>query len=78
MSADRFILNLSPSKSVEETALRTQQELIRLVQQINQAKIPIVVGPLENLPEGVQTGQPIIDWRSGTSIYKVWNGSAFI
>lgn len=78
MSANRFVLNLQPGANVEETAGRCVQELIRLVEQLNQAKIPISVGPQDVLPEGMVPGQPVIDWRSGTSSLKVWNGNQLI
>ncbi len=78
MAKDRFVLNLCPGQNVEETASRTLEELIRLTQLLNQAKIPIIVGPNENLPEGLNPGQPVIDWRSGVSVQKVWNGKALI
>lgn len=78
MSQDRFVLNLQEGTSAEETAGRSMQELIRLTQQLNQAQVPIVVGPLDGLPEGMLPGQPIIDWRSGTSVLKVWNGKELV
>lgn len=74
----RFVLNLQPGKNPQETANRAMQELIRLTEILNAAKLPIVVGPNENLPEGMSVGQPVIDWRSGTSSTRVWNGSSLI
>lgn len=78
MSKQRFVLNLQPGKTPEETANRAMQELIRLVQQLNQANIPIVVGPTQSLPEGLNPGQPVIDWRNGVTETKVWNGESLI
>jgi hypothetical protein len=54
------------------------QELIRLVQQLNAANLAVSVGPGQSLPEGMKPGQPVIDWRSGTSVLKVWNGNALV
>lgn len=71
---DRFVLNLQPGKTAEETAGRCVQELIRLVQQINAAKLPVSVGPGEKLPEGMSVGQVVVDWSSGVSVVKTWNG----
>lgn len=78
MSAQRFTLNLTPGKNAEETANRTQQELIRLVDLVNQARIPVTVGIGEDLPEGMLLWQPVIDCRSGTSVLKVWNGLTLV
>lgn len=78
MSQARFIVNYQEGTDAEETARRTMQESIRLVDQLNQALVPIVVGPLDNLPEGMLPGQPVIDWRSGTSELKVWNGKQLV
>lgn len=78
MAQDRFIVSLSPGVTAEDTATRTMQELVGLVRQINQAKMPIVVGPNETLPEGMLPGQPVIDWRSGVTLVKTWNGLALI
>ena len=78
MSNARFIVNLTPGKTPEETANRAMQEVIRLTSALNQANIPIVVGPDGTLPEGMLPGQPVIDWRSGVSEIKVWNGIQLI
>lgn len=78
MSQARFIIEAQEGKDADETSRRNMQELIRLVQQLNQAKVPIVVGPTENMPEGMLPGQPVIDWRSGVSFFRVWNGNALI
>lgn len=78
MSQDRFTLNLAPGDNADETANRTMQELIRLTQLINAARIPITVGPNENLPEGMMVGQPVIDWSSGSSVTKTWDGNQLI
>lgn len=74
----RFVLNLQPGKNPQETANRAMQELIRLTEMLNAAKLPITVGPNENLPEGMPVGQPVIDWRSGSSFMRVWNGSSLV
>lgn len=76
--SNRFILNLAPGKSADETANRTMQELIRLTGQINAASIPITIGPQDNLPDGMVIGQPVIDWSTGTSQLKVWNGENLV
>lgn len=78
MALDRFTVNLSPGRDAEETANRTMEELIRLTQLINAAKIPIMVGPNDNIPEGMAVGQPVIDWSSGTSVVKTWDGKQLI
>lgn len=74
MPNDRFVVNLQQGSSPEETSDRLMQEVIRLTAQLNAANIPVTVGPGQSLPEGMQTGQPVIDWSSGTSQTKVWNG----
>lgn len=78
MSSQRFVLNLTPGKTAEETAGRAMQELIRLTEQLNAARIPIVVGPNENLPEGMVVGQPVIDWRTGTGALQIWDGKSLV
>lgn len=78
MSQARFIVNLQEGKDVEETAKRTIAESIRLVDQLNAARIPIVVGPNESLPEGMSVGQPVFDWRSGSLTISVWNGKNLV
>lgn len=78
MASARFIANLQSGETPEETANRAIQELVRIVDQLNQANLPIVVGPGQSLPEGMLPGQPVIDWRTGTSTTKVWNGNALI
>jgi len=75
---DRFVVSLQEGKTPEETASRCMQELIRLVQQLNAANLAVSVGPGQSLPEGMKPGQPVIDWRSGTSVLKVWNGNALV
>lgn len=75
---DRFVLNLAPGKTPEETASRTMQELIRLTGQLNSAGVPIVIGPNDSLPEGIRVNQPVIDWSTGTSVLKVWDGENLV
>lgn len=71
---NRFVLNLQAGKSAEETASRCLQELIRLTSQLNAANIPVSVGPGQSLPEGMQVGQVVVDWSSGVSQVKTWDG----
>lgn len=78
MSNQRFTVNLTPGRTAEETANRAVTELLHLVEQINAARIPIVVGPGDALPEGMLPGQPVIDWRTGVSIQKVWDGAGLV
>lgn len=78
MSAQRFTLNLVPGATPEETANRALQELVRLTQLINQARVPITIGVNEELPEGMLQWQPVIDCRSGVSVLKVWDGLQLI
>lgn len=78
MSQARITVSLQEGLTPEETARRTMQEVISLAQQLNQMSLPIVVGPDQSLPEGMLPGQPVIDWRSGASSLKIWNGSALI
>lgn len=74
----KFVLSLKPGKTAEETANRAMQELIRLVEQLNGANIPITIGPTQELPTDINIGQAVIDWRSGVSVTRVWNGSTLI
>jgi hypothetical protein len=78
MPNDRFIIQLQEASSPEETASRCMQEVIRLTSQLNAAKVPVSVGPNENLPEGMLPGQPVIDWSTGVSQLKVWDGKQLI
>lgn len=75
---NRFSIDLQSGKNAEETAARCVQALIRLVDQLNAVNVAVVVGPGDNIPDGMQVGQPVIDWSSGTSILKVWNGAALV
>jgi len=75
---NRFVLNLQPGKTAEETASRCLQELIRLVGQLNAANLPVSVGPGQSLPEGMQVGQVVVDWSSGVSQIKVWDGFSLV
>lgn len=74
----KFVLSLKPGKNAEETANRVMQELIRLTEQLNGAGIPITLGPNQELPTDINIGQSVIDWRSGASVLRVWNGSTLI
>lgn len=76
--SDRFVLNLAPGKTGDETAARAMQELIRLTGQLNNSNVPITIGPNDTFPSGLRVGQPVIDWSSGTSQYKVWNGKNLV
>lgn len=78
MSQSRFVVDIQSGKDSDETASRIMEQLIRLTQQLNQANIPIVVGPLDSLPVNPKTGQTVIDWSSGASVIKTWNGNSFI
>lgn len=78
MGQDRFIVQLQEGATPEETASRAMQEVIRLTSQLNSANLPVVVGPNDNLPEGMIAGQPVIDWSSGTSQVKVWDGEKLV
>lgn len=74
-----FTLNLQEGRTAEESARRLIAELQNLLDQLNLRKIPIVVGPNENLPSGMVVGQPVIDWRSGIAPdLRVWNGKQLI
>jgi hypothetical protein len=76
---NRFVLNLNPSALPDDqTGAVAMQELIRLVDQLNTAMPPIVVGPNQSLPTGIAVGQPVIDWSSGTSTIKVWDGENLV
>lgn len=73
--SNRFYVQLQEGATAEETATRTMQELIRLVSQLNDAMPPISIGPNQDLPEGMQAGQPIINWGSGSPILQVFDGN---
>lgn len=73
--SNRFYVQLQEGATPEETASRTMQELIRLVSQLNDAMPPISVGPNQDLPEGMQAGQPIINWASGSPVLQVFDGN---
>lgn len=76
MSQDRFILSNMQFDSPD--ASRIKGVLTDLLQQINAAKIPIVVGPGDKYPEGMLIGQPVLDWSTGISVLKVFNGKQLI
>lgn len=78
MSTNRFYVDLQTGKNVEETTTRLMQQVISLTNQLNTAKVPIAVGPLDSLPENPSVGQTIIDYSSGNSVVKSWNGNAFV
>lgn len=74
-TANRFNVQLQEGASAEETASRCMQELIRLTAQLNAAQIPIVVGPQQDLPEGMNSGQPVIVWGNGAPTLQVFDGN---
>lgn len=78
MSLDRFVVDLQAGKTPEQSIARIIEQMIKLTQQLNQAGIPVVVGPIDSLPVGPKVGQTVIDWSSGTSVVKTWNGNAFV
>lgn len=79
MSKNRFfVAQQIDAKSPEENFARVQQNLRQLTESLNAAKPPIVIGPNDQPPEGLTVGQPVIDWRSGASVTKVWNGRELI
>lgn len=77
-TANRFYVQLQEGATPEETAARTMQEVIRLVGQLNAAQIPIVVGPQQDLPEGMNVGQPVINWSSGAPALQVFDGNQLV
>jgi hypothetical protein len=42
--------------------------------------VPVLFGQVQEkqLPEGLNVGQPVIDWSTGVTNIKVWNGSALV
>jgi hypothetical protein len=78
MSQDRFFTNLQAGKTPEESIARLVEAVVSLTQQLNQANIPIVVGPIDSLPVNPNVGQTVIDWSTGISTIKTWNGNSFI
>lgn len=75
---NRFYVQLQTGKTAEETANRTFQALTQLVAQLNAAKIPVVVGAQDDLPEGMLAGQPIINWQSGTPTLQIFDGNQIV
>lgn len=75
---NQFFVNLQTGATAEDTANRTMQEVIKLVTQLNNAGLPIVIGPNDPYPESVNQGQTVIDYSSGTSVVKTWNGSSYV
>lgn len=65
-------------KTPEQMAARTEQIINNLVSQLNAANIPITIGPSSAVPEGLRVGQAVVDWRTGTSVIKVWNGTNLV
>ena len=78
MATNRIIADIQTGKTTEDTVANLVSQLIRILDQINQAQLPITIGPNDELPEGLNVGQPVIDWRTGTAAIKVWNGTALI
>lgn len=78
MSQRRFILDLQQGSDDKQTIQNLIQQLVYLVDQLNQANIPIVIGPGQERPIGLLTGQPIIDWSTGTTQLKTWDGQQLI
>jgi hypothetical protein len=78
MATNRIIADFQSGKTTEETVANLMSQMIRILDQINQASLAIVIGPNDELPEGLNVGQPVIDWRTGTTVVKVWNGSALV
>lgn len=76
--ANRFSVELQTGSNPEQSISRLIEQVIKLTQQLNQANVPIVIGPFDNIPIGLKIGQPVIDWSSGTTQLKVWNGDALI
>ncbi len=74
----RFPIDIQEGKTTEETVSRLMQQLIRLAAHINGANIPFVRGPNQELPEGIQAGQPIIDYSSGATVLKTWDGNQLV
>lgn len=75
---DRFVIQMQEGSTPEQTAQRCFQELIRLTTQLNQAQLPISIGPNQNLPEGMLPGQPIINWSQGIPFLQVYDGNQLI
>jgi len=75
---DRFFVNLQAGKTAEETCARLTEQLLNLTQQLNQTGIPLVVGPFDSVPRGLKVNQIVVDWSSGTSVIKVWNGNELV
>lgn len=78
MSQNRYIIDAQKAATPEESGSRALEELISLTEQLNQSFLPVVVGPQDSIPEGMLVGQPVIDWSSGTTTIKVWNGTTLV
>lgn len=78
MANNRFIVDIQEGATPEQTNQILMQQVIRLVGQLNDANIPIVRGPNQELPEGINTGQPIIDYSSGVTVLKTFDGSSLV
>lgn len=74
-TGNRFYVQLQEGSTPDVTASRVMQELIRLTAQLNAAQLPIVVGPEQDLPEGMIAGQPVINWTTGTPSLQVFDGN---
>lgn len=79
MSQNRFFVGQQiDGATTEDNFARVQNNLRQLTEALNAAKPPIVIGPNDQPLEGLVIGQPVIDWRSGVSVMKVWNGKDLI
>lgn len=79
MSQNRFfVAQQIDAATPQENFARVQQNFRQLTESLNAVKPPIVIGPNDNPPEGLTPGQVVVDWRSGISVIKVWNGSDLI
>lgn len=79
MAKNRFFVGQQiDAKTPEENFARVQQNLRQITESLNGSKFPISLGPDDQPPEGLMVGQPVIDWRSGASVLKVWNGKELI
>lgn len=78
-STNRFYLKSDlRSKDPESALLRAELVFRDLVNQLNKAKVAIVVLPGEALPSGMLYGQPVIDIRSGYPVLQFWDGANLI
>lgn len=76
---NRFVVPTQiDAPSSEANFSRIDQNFRQIIDQLNATKIPIVIGPVDKFPEGMLPGQPVIDWRSGVSQIKIWNGNQLV